>query len=83
MVHHRVLYLVSDSHGPQSSFLSHFLKLDEQIVNFLLYQDCLDSRLASACEVLPPAGAPVDLSLSPRRPPCLSWLLRLGRATGH
>ena len=65
LVHHRVLYLVSDSHGPQSSFLSHFLKLDEQIVNFLLYQDCLDSRLASACEVLPPAGAPVDLSLSP------------------
>lgn len=61
-----IIRLLPDSLQAQPSLLSHILKLDEQILNFLLHQDSLDSRLAAFCKVLPPdfsmPGLPLPIS---------------------
>jgi SpoVK/Ycf46/Vps4 family AAA+-type ATPase len=45
-------HLAPEPDGEPPSLLAHTLKLDEQIVRFLLHQDGLDSRLAPFCQLV-------------------------------
>jgi hypothetical protein len=52
LVRHGLLHLLPDPHQAQPPLLAYYLKLDEQIVRFLLGQDGLDARLASFCQMV-------------------------------
>jgi hypothetical protein len=54
LVRSGVLRLVPDPHQAEPSLLSHVLKLDEQIVRFLLGQRGLDPRLTSCAQWIEP-----------------------------
>jgi SpoVK/Ycf46/Vps4 family AAA+-type ATPase len=47
-----LIHLTPEPDGEPPSLLAHTLKLDEQIVRFLLRQDGLDSRLAPFCQLV-------------------------------
>ncbi len=65
LLHHNLLRLIPDPNQLQSPLLSHYLKVDEQVTNFLLGQERLDSRLAPYCRILTErafrAGSQVDM----------------------
>lgn len=52
LIRHDLVHLLSEAEQPRPSLLAHTLHLDEQIVRFLLYEDRLDARLFSCCELL-------------------------------
>lgn len=60
----RLIHLASEFHQPRSSLLSSTITLDEQIINLLLYQGGLDSRLASFCTLTEPDCGLDNLSLT-------------------
>lgn len=64
LIHHHLLHLVSDPNQPNSTLLAKTLKLDEQIVRFLLGNKGLDSRLAPFCQLIQPAISLNDLYFS-------------------
>ncbi|MBD2037648.1 ATP-binding protein [Leptolyngbya sp. FACHB-321] len=64
MLRHGLLQLLTDSQQAQPSFLSQSLKLDEQVIRFLLGQQGLDSRLAPFCQLIQPALSLDELSLN-------------------
>ncbi len=64
LVGSRLIHLAPEPHHLRPSLLSHIITLDEQIINFLLYQEGLDSRLASFCTLAEPAGGMDNLSLT-------------------
>lgn len=55
LIHHGLLHLITDPNQNQPAFLSHYLKLDEQVIRFLLGQEGLDTRLASFCQLSQPS----------------------------
>jgi AAA+ superfamily predicted ATPase len=55
LVYHGLLHLVPDPHQLQPPLLSHYLKLDEQIIRFLLGRGGLDARLQPCCSIVEPA----------------------------
>lgn len=61
LVRHRLLHLYADPQYPQTPLLGHYLKLDEQIIHFLLNQQTLDSRLTACCELSEPVVSLDDL----------------------
>jgi SpoVK/Ycf46/Vps4 family AAA+-type ATPase len=72
---HRLLDLVQDPAQPQPTLLGTYLKLDEQIVSFLLGSDALDPRLASYAQFAAADTQLGDLLLSDEIKQRLSWLL--------
>lgn len=54
LIRHGVLHLLPDPHQVQPPLLAHAIKLDEQIVRFLLGEETLDSRLAPFCQLRHP-----------------------------
>lgn len=62
LIYHDLIYLMSDPSQTHSSLLAQAIKLDDQIVRFLLYQDGLDTRLASFCRL---AVSPISLEEIP------------------
>ena len=52
LLRHNLLRLIPDPNQPQPPLLSHYLKVDEQIIDCLLGQECLDPRLAPYCRIL-------------------------------
>ncbi|HEY9667738.1 MAG TPA: hypothetical protein V6C91_13090, partial [Coleofasciculaceae cyanobacterium] len=50
LMRQNLLHLVADPHQVQPPQLAHYLKLDEQIVHWLLGQEGLDSRLTKVCQ---------------------------------
>lgn len=52
LLHHNLLRLIPDPNQPQPPLLSHYLTVDEQVTNFLLGQERLDSRLVPYCRIL-------------------------------
>ncbi|MEG4343064.1 AAA family ATPase [Microcoleus sp. A003_D6] len=64
LIHHHLLHLISDPNQPNSTLLAKTLKLDEQIVRFLLGNKGLDFRLAPFCQLIQPAISLNDLYLS-------------------
>jgi AAA+ superfamily predicted ATPase len=54
LMQQKILHLIPDPNHTEPPLLSHYLKLDDQIVRFLLSNEGLDSRLASFCRILKP-----------------------------
>lgn len=54
LIKHQLLHLESDAQYPPPTCLSQSLRLDEQVVRFLLHQPGLAEPLASICQLLPP-----------------------------
>lgn len=63
LVKQGIIHLITDPNHLQPPLLAHYLKLDEQILRFLLGQDGLDPRLAECCEILEPAVSFENLTL--------------------
>lgn len=57
LIRHGLIHLIPDPNQAQPPLLSHSLKLDEQIVHWLLGQKGLDLRLASFCRLIEPAAS--------------------------
>jgi SpoVK/Ycf46/Vps4 family AAA+-type ATPase len=51
LIRHGLLHLIPDSNQIQPSLLSHFLKLDEQLIRLLLAQPDVSPSLASFCHL--------------------------------
>ncbi len=64
LIRHGLLVLLADSHQLQPPLLAQYLKLDEQIVSFLLGQDSLGVRLTPFCQLVEPAIALNELPVS-------------------
>lgn len=54
LVRHRLIEVFADPHHLNPPLLAHFIRLDEQVVRFLLLDDSLDSRLTSFSELTAP-----------------------------
>ena len=64
LIHHGLIHLIPDSQDLSPSLLNHYLRLDEQIVQFLLGgQLDLDRRLAPFCQIVQPDVVLADLPL--------------------
>lgn len=59
-----ILKLIPDPNQTEPPLLSHYLKLDEQIVRFLLGQDGLDVRFAHFCKIVEPNVSFADMPFS-------------------
>lgn len=81
LIYHHLLHLVSDPNQPNSTLLAKTLKLDEQIVRFLLGNKGLDSRLAPFCQLIQPAISLYDLYLSVELKQGFSGLIQQYHAT--
>jgi SpoVK/Ycf46/Vps4 family AAA+-type ATPase len=51
LINHHLLEVYADPHYPKSPLLGRYIRLDEQIMRFLLLDDSLDSRLAEFCHI--------------------------------
>jgi hypothetical protein len=56
LVYHQLIQLIPDPQQTHPPLLSHYVKLDEQIVNLLLGQNTQDPRLSSLMAVVPPVA---------------------------
>ncbi len=65
LIQNNLLQLIPDSRQLNPPLLSYYLKLDPQIIRFLLAQGGLDRRLASFCRLLTLANFEANLSVSP------------------
>ena len=54
LIQHGLLHLIADPNQVQPPLLAHSIKLDEQIVRFLLGHAGLDARLAPFCQIVKP-----------------------------
>lgn len=64
LIQQGIVHLIPDQNHIQPPILSHYIKLDDQIVCFLLGQEGLDRRLAPFCEILEPDVSFKDLPLN-------------------
>lgn len=64
LIHQGLIHLIPDAEPVQSSLLSQTIKLDEQILRYLLHQDALDARLTAYCEVTFPSAALNELPIA-------------------
>lgn len=55
LVGKNLIHLIAEPNHLKPSLLSHYITLDEQIINLLLCQEGLDSRLAPFCKLVYPA----------------------------
>lgn len=75
-----LLHLIPDPSHTEPPLLSHYLKLDDQIVSFLLGQDGLDTRLAPFCELIKAKVSFYDVPLSDEVKQALPVIANLARA---
>ncbi|NET55565.1 MAG: ATP-binding protein [Symploca sp. SIO2E6] len=52
LIKHDLLHLIPDPHQVKPPLLSHYLKLDEQVIHFLLQQQSLEPHLVSWCQLV-------------------------------
>lgn len=64
LIRNGLILLVQDPHHVQPPLLSHYLKLDEQIVGFLLGQKSLDARVLPFCQLTRPTVSYEEVGLS-------------------
>lgn len=64
LVRHGLLVLLSEPNQIQPPLLAHYLKLDEQVVHYLLGEERLDSRLSKFCRLRQPEYLLEQLTLS-------------------
>ena len=55
LVGKNLIHLIAEPNQLKPSLLSHYITLDAQIINLLLLQEGLDSRLATFCELIYPS----------------------------
>ena len=65
LIRHGLLSIVPDPNQVEPPRLAHYLKLDNQVVELLMGQTSLDSRLAPFCRHLEPGGSLEDVQLRP------------------
>lgn len=83
LIRQRVLRLISDQSQSAPPLLANYLKLDEQITEFLLGQNTLDPRLAPFCELIKPQLSLDGLALSPEIKRALSSLIFRAKNDGR
>ncbi|NJP12315.1 MAG: AAA family ATPase [Leptolyngbyaceae cyanobacterium RU_5_1] len=81
LIRHGLLHLIPDPNQPHPSLLAHFLKLDEQVVRWLLGQPGLDARLNRFSELYQPATSLAQLFLSPEIKKGLETLIQAAWST--
>jgi AAA+ superfamily predicted ATPase len=81
LVRHGLLHLLPDPQQAQPPLLAHYLKLDGQIVCFLLGQEGLDARLASFCRIVQPTVSLDAVPVSAEVKQALATLVIRARAT--
>jgi SpoVK/Ycf46/Vps4 family AAA+-type ATPase len=64
LIQHSLLHLLPDPHQTQPPLLSHYLKLDEQVIHLLLSQKSLDPTLSPFCQLVQPATTLNELVLN-------------------
>jgi hypothetical protein len=64
LIRHQLFHLIPDANQIQPPLLSCYLKLDEHVVNFLLGQNSLDSRLMTYCKLMQPSIALAELPIT-------------------
>src|SRR5262249_21662635 len=64
LIFHHIVQLIRDPNQIQPPLLAHYLKVDEQIVDLLLGQARLDSRLARFCRLIEPTPIPDESMMS-------------------
>ncbi len=79
LVKQDLIQLLPDSTQSPPPLLAHYLKLDEQITNFLLNQQIVDSRLSSCCELRAPKSSADFLALRTEVKRALSSLILQAR----
>ena len=78
----RLAHLFPDPHQTQPPLLSHYFKLDDQIIRLLLGQTGLDARLNSICRLVSPSVSFDELHLSVEVKRALPFLLEHERKNG-
>jgi AAA+ superfamily predicted ATPase len=81
LIRHGLLHLLADPSQLSPPLLAHSLKLDEQIVCFLLGHDRLDARLARFCQKVEPTVSLDTLPLCPEVKQALASLVIQARDT--
>ncbi|HNC42141.1 MAG TPA: AAA family ATPase [Nitrosomonas sp.] len=56
LIANELVHLIADTNQSQPPLLAHYLKLDDQIVSFILNEQSIDKRIVSACNLTFPAG---------------------------
>lgn len=64
LIRHNLIHLITDPQQMHPPLLSHYLKLDDQIIRLLLEHQNLDARLAPFCEMVKPSVTMDELPLS-------------------
>ncbi len=83
LVKHGIIHLIADANQLQIPLLAHYLKLDDQIVNFLLGLNRLDARLSALCERVDPTRPIDQLPLPADTQRALSSFMRQARTAGQ
>ena len=76
LIQHGLLHLIPDSDDSHTSLLAHTLKLDEQIIRFLLHQTSLDARLVPFCQWVVSSKSIDGLSLDVKLKQMMPGLVR-------
>ncbi|MEA2174266.1 MAG: hypothetical protein QOD00_1858 [Blastocatellia bacterium] len=64
LVQHGLVQLLADPAHLRPPLLSHYIKLEDQVVRFLLGQKSLDARLVSCCRLISPSASLASLHVS-------------------
>ena len=83
LIDHNLVHLVPEPNGLQPPLLSHYLKLDDQIVRLLVGERGVDRRLASFCRLIEPGSASHELQPTADLPRPLPALFRQAQRTGE
>lgn len=78
----RLAHLFPDPHQTQPPLLSHYFKLDDQVIRLLLGQSGLDARLSSICRLVTPSVCLDDLHLNAEAKRALPFLLEQHQKNG-
>jgi ATP-dependent 26S proteasome regulatory subunit len=83
LIRHKLVHLVPDPAQIQPPLLSHYLKLEDQVVGFILGETSLDHRLSSFCRFEEPV--PLDAGITPEldTAPALPFLAAQMRHAGR
>jgi AAA+ superfamily predicted ATPase len=79
LVHAGLVHLIPDPHQVQPPLLAQVLKLDDQVVRFLLGGQGLDQRLTPYCHLFPPDPTADGLAWSPKELESLPVLMDRAR----
>jgi hypothetical protein len=80
---HRLLHLITEPNQIQPPLLAQAIKLDDQIVRFLIEQDSLDARLAPYCALSRPAVTLGDLPMADHTKQTIGRLGNEAKRTGR